>query len=141
MSGLNKYSDSTWEQFFEFLYPCGENLTQEEMQEDLRKAGIKTDKAMSKIQRALAAAQGKAELATARAQRIGVAERIKDVVGSVKENLRERLNAVIAGRAAAALPATFFKKLETAATDEDLESLLDDIHRLDSFTEEAGDKP
>jgi hypothetical protein len=139
MADLKQQPDEAWERFFEFLFPCErdceEKLPREEVQADLRRLGIDVGKAVSRVQQAVAAAKGKAELATARARRIEVMGQIGQVVVPSEMNLRTRLKDIISGKFAGTEQALYFRKLESAATEEDLQSLLEDIHRLDKLSE------
>jgi hypothetical protein len=137
MADLSKHTEPTWERFFEFIYPCEESLTREEVQEDLRRLGIDVRNVVNRVQRALAASKGKAELAAARSRRASVLARLQQVAGPAGECLRDRLRGIIAGKTQGSLQAAYFRKLEAAATDEDLQSLLDDIHRLEAMSEGA----
>lgn len=139
MTDLSKYKESVWERFFEFIYPYREDLTREEVQEELDRFGIKVGKAVARVQQAIAAAKGRTELADARSRRLGVVARIGQIVGQQAEGLRERLKQIIAGKTQGSIQAAYFKKLETAATEADLQSLFDDIHRLEALVEEAVD--
>jgi hypothetical protein len=51
--------------------------------------------------------------------------------------LREHLKGLIAGKFSGTVQAAYYRKLETAATDEDLQSLLEDIHQLEALSEES----
>lgn len=147
MADLKRHPDPAWERFFEFLFPCAvdseERLTREEVQADLRRLGVDVTKAASRVQQAVLAAKGKAELANARAKRLGVMRGFNQVVVPSESNLRTRLKDIISGKFAGTEQALYFRKLETAATDEDLQSLLEDIHRLDAISEveDGGDPP
>ena len=142
MADLKRHSDPVWERFFEFVFPCDEEMTRAEVQDDLKRLGISVNKAVSRLQQALEASKGRAELATARAKRLGIVARLGKVVAPAVQGLRERLKELIAGKMQGELQAAYFRKLETAATDEDLQSLFEDIHRLEALSEEPdGDNP
>ena len=53
--------------------------------------------------------------------------------------LRERLQSLIGQKLQGSVQAAYFRKLEHAATDDDLQSLLEDIHRLEALQEGAND--
>jgi hypothetical protein len=137
MADLKRHPDPVWERFFEFVFPCEEQLAREEVQQDLRRLGIDVGKAFSRVQQAVASARGKAELADARSRRLGVLTRIKEAVMPAVGELREHLKGLIAGKFSGTVQAAYYRKLETAATDEDLQSLLEDIHHLEALSEES----
>lgn len=147
MADPKRHSDLTWERFFEFLFrcerDCEEKLSREEVQADLRQLGIDVGKAVRRVQQAVAAAKGRAELANARAKRLGVVSQLNQVVVPSETNLRTRLKDIIAGKFEGTVQAAYFRKLESAATEEDLQSLFEDIHRLETLSEgeDGGDTP
>ncbi|MBA4192166.1 MAG: hypothetical protein C0467_29675 [Planctomycetaceae bacterium] len=135
MSDLKARPAPAWERFFEYLYPCDKEATRAEVREDLSRLGIDVRKAVDRVQKALAAAKGKAMLAEARTQRLSAVARLGQVVPSAPTGLRERLRGLIEGKFQGTERAAYFHKLEAAATDADLESLLTDIHRLEALSE------
>jgi hypothetical protein len=137
MSDLKARPDEAWERFFEYLFPCDKEATRIEVQEDLNRLGIDVRKAVDRVQKALAAAKGKAALADARAQRLSAVARLGQVAPPPAEGLRERLRAMIQDKFQGTERAAYFHKLETAATDDDLASLLADIHHLETLSEDT----
>jgi hypothetical protein len=94
---------------------------------------------LAKVRLALQATEARAGLEAARAERPKLMERIKQVVAPVAEGLREHLQTLIGQRLQGSVQAAYFRKLEHAATDEDLQSLLEDIYRLEALQEGEGD--
>lgn len=143
MADLKRHTDATWERFFDYVFPCEEKLSREEVQQDLRRLGIDVGKAVGRVQQAIAAAKGKAELADARARRLGVVSRLGSLAVPSEVDLRDRLKGIIEGKFQGTVQAAYFRKLESAATNEDLQSLLEDIHRLEALAEDTdgGDTP
>jgi len=135
MSDLKARPDAAWERFFEYLYPCNKEAKRAEVQEDLNRLGIDVRKAVDRVQKALAVAKGKAELADAHARRLSATARLGQVTPPATQGLRDRLQALIEGKFQGTERAAYFHKLEAAATDEDLQSLLEDIHRLETLSE------
>ncbi len=142
MADLKRYSDPVWDRFFDFVFPDAELATREEVQQELRRLGLDVKRAVAKVQLALKSVQARADLEAARAQRSRLMEKIKQVVAPVAGGLREHLQTLIEGRLRGSVQAAYFRKLEHAATDDDLQSLLEDIYRLDALQEGANyDKP
>jgi hypothetical protein len=133
MADLKRFPDPVWERFFDFVYGCEENLTRTEVQEDLKRLGIDVSKAVSRVQETLASARARAALADARARRPGIISQLREVAAPAAGALRDHLRGLIEGKFRGTAQAAYFRKLESAATDEDLESLLEDIHRLESL--------
>ncbi len=54
-------------------------------------------------------------------------------------SIRAKLRSMIADRLQGSMQAVYARKLEDAASDEDLKSLLEDIARLDALAEDGED--
>jgi hypothetical protein len=139
MTDLKKYPDPVWDRFFGFIYPDVEPATREEVQQELQRLGLDVRKAVSRVHLALQASQARAALETARAERPRFMDRIKHIVAPVSNGLREHLQTVIGQKLQGSVQAAYFRKLESAATDDDLHSLLEDIHRLEALDKGAED--
>ena len=139
MSDLKRFPDPVWDRFFEFVCPDEEPATRAEVQQELQRLGIDVRKAVARVQTALQSARAKADLEAARARRPGLIAKLKQVVAPMGESLREHLRTVIAEKCQGSLQAAYFRKLESAASDEDLLSLLEDVHRLESLPEGPDD--
>lgn len=140
MSDWKKRDAIVWERFFEFIMPpTSDDAPIADVEAELTRRGIDTKPAFAKVKRALAAVRARAELEAARAKRPGLVEQISSIVAppieSVRENVRKKIERLTAPQQAA-----YYRKLEGAASDDDLRSLLDDLRRLDAMTE-GGDAP
>ena len=133
MSEIDRYSDEVWDRFFDFLSEPVSALSQEEVREELTHYGLDITKAVSRVQRALATAKAKNQLAVAREKRASIVEKLTSVVAPKIEGLRERLDEMIAGKLKGSVQAAYFRKLEKAADEDDLRRLMDDIERLDAL--------
>lgn len=140
MSDLKRFSDPVWDRFFDFVFPCDESMTRAEVQEELRRLGIDVKGAVRKVQFALQSAQAKAELQAAKAHRSLLSEKLEHVVIPAVKGLRDNLREMINRRFRGTVQAAYFRKLETAASDADLQSLLEDIHKLDALSEDPDDE-
>jgi hypothetical protein len=139
MADLEKYPDAVWDRFFGFVFPDEEPATREEVQQELQRLGLDVKKAVARVQLALQAVQARADLEAARAQRHGLTERLKQVVAPVAGGLRAHLQTLIGQKLQGSVQAAYFRKLEHAATDDDLQSLLEDMYRLEALQEGADD--
>jgi len=139
MTDLKKYPDPIWDRFFGFVFPDDEPATRAEVQEQLQQLGLDVKKAVTRVQLALKATQARAELEAARAERPRLMAKIKGVVAPVAGELRGHLQTLIAGKFQGTVQAAYFRKLENAATDDDLQSLMEDIYRLETLEEGADD--
>lgn len=75
-------------------------------------------------------AHHQSRLAAARAVRISWTEKLQSVVAPVEKNLRENLRKWIASQVSGNEQLAYFHKLESAATDDDLASLVQDLEKL-----------
>ena len=138
MSDLSRFQDPVWDKFFDFVFAGDEALTRNQVQEELRHQGIDTARALSRVEQALRAAEARTSLELARNKRPGLVAKLSHVVAPVASGIRNSLRQVIAERFEGTAQAAYFRKLE-AATDEDLQSLLDDLYRLEAISEESDD--
>lgn len=134
MSGLERYSDDVWDRFFDHL--CEEEPTREEVEERLRASGIDIAPALKRVKLAIQASQARARLESARASRPGLLEKLRGVVSPHAEQLRGNLQDMISRNFEGTARLAYFRKLEEAASEEDLQSLLDDLHRLEKLSED-----
>ena len=139
MSGeLRQYGDDVWDRFFDFVCLCNETLTRQEVQAELQRKGIDVRPAIARVRDALEAKRARESLATAHERRSGVLEKISDVTAPVGQALRQSLQQIIS-RLSGTDQAAYFHKLEKAASDEDMQSLLEDLHRLDTLSKDTED--
>lgn len=64
MNELDRYADEVWDRFFDFVCEPVSALSQEEVRNELTRCGLDITNAVSRVQRALATAKAKNELAT-----------------------------------------------------------------------------
>jgi len=127
-----------WDKFFDFVFAGDEALTRNQVQEELRHQGIDTARALSRVQQALSAAEARTSLDLAKSKRPGIVAKLSQIVAPVADGIRNSLRQVIAARLEGTAQAAYFRKLE-AATEDDLQSLLDDLYRLEAMSEESDD--
>lgn len=135
MSEIDQYSDEVWDRFFDFVSEPVSALSQDEVREELIRYALDITKAVSRVQRAVATAKAKNQLAVARKRRASIVEKLTSVVAPKIEGLRERLDEMIAGKLKGSVQAAYFRKLEEAADEDDLRRLMDDIERLDALAD------
>src|SRR5207244_2088029 len=107
-----------------------------EVQAQLHTFGIDVAPALKRVQQAIHSSKARAALEKAKAARSSLVARIGQVVAPVTERIREKLHDLIARRITGSQQAAYFRKLEGAASKEDLESLLDDLSRLEALSED-----
>jgi len=131
MSNSNQHTDAVWDRFFDFVAEPVATLSRQEVQAQLSEHKIDVAPAVSRVQRAVATARASESLQAAAATRAGLVEKLASVVSPKIEGLKEELNEIINGRLSGSLQAAYFRKLNEAADEEDLQRLLEDIERLD----------
>lgn len=136
MSQLDRYKDKVWDRFFDFISQPIETMSREEVQDELRNRKIDVARAVSKVQQAVAASRARTALEEARAKRPGIVEKLTSVFAASSGELRERIRETISGRLQGTAQAAYFRKLEQAAGEKDLQRLMDDLQRLDALDEE-----
>jgi hypothetical protein len=135
MGDVSEFDDKVWDRFFDFLL-CDEEPSREEVQDHLRTFGIDVAPALKRVQQALQSSKARAALEAAKMARPSLVARIGQVISPVAERLRDKLHDVIARRFTGSEQAAYFRKLEGAASEEDLQSLLDDMERLETLSED-----
>ena len=109
------------------------------MQQELQRLGLDVRRAVAKVKLANQARQARADLEAARVERPRLMERLKQVITPVTSGLRQHLQTIIGQKLQGSIQAAYFRKLEHAATDDDLQSLLEDIHWLEDLDKGAND--
>lgn len=140
MKSISEYDDRVWSTFFDFVFPDDQQLTRKQVQAELRDSGIDMRPAITKLHGLLRktreAKAGKAALEAAATARPSVMEKFASFKVPEAPSIREKLRSMIANRLQGPLQAVYARKLEEAASDEDLRSLLEDIACLDAFAED-----
>lgn len=143
MKNLDRFDDRTWNKFFTFLFPNEESMTLHEVEAELQHLGIDNRPGLAKVQRGLkkmaAAREARAALETAKKRRPSLLTKLRNMTSEVGSLTKEELRRIIKERFSGTAQAAFFRKLDSAASEEDLRSLLDDMSKLDALTEESDD--
>lgn len=124
-----------------FIYPDESNMTDEEIQAELQRLKIDMRPAIAKLNMALNFCNEKqkaqAKYKTAREKRLSLLEKFKQIKIPNLPVQRNVLQEMIAQLLNAPLKATYSRKLEEAASEQDLQSLLEDILRLESLDRDS----
>ena len=130
MSDYRRFDDAVWDRFFEFLDATEEPTSMSEVDDELARRGLDVAPTVRRVLDSVHAAQARAALERARKKRPTVLKRLSSVVGPDAASLRDRLREIVNQQLEGTLQAAFFRKLEQAASDRDLRTLLEDIERL-----------
>lgn len=124
-----------------FIYPDESNMTDEEIQAELQRLKIDMRPAIEKLNMALnfrnEKQKAQAKYKTAREKRLSLLEKFKQIKIPNLPVQRNILQEMIAQLLNAPLKATYSRKLEEAASEQDLQSLLEDILRLESIDRDS----
>lgn len=143
MKSISEYDERVWSRFFDFVLPDEQELTREQVQTELRDSGVDMRPALRKLhgmlQRSREAEDGRTALESARKSRPSVVARLMGLEVPSGPEIRQKLQVMIKSRLTGPQQAVYARKLEDAASDDDLRSLLEDIARLDSLSEDGED--
>lgn len=130
MSDLRFQDLKVWDRLFDILYGCDESVTDAEVEIDLQQARIDMQPAFRRLHEMIERKKARQQFAKARETRQSMMDKIRDVVGpkvtDLRNGVREFIDRVFSGPEQVA----HYHKLEKAATEEDLQSLMDDLTRL-----------
>lgn len=143
MKNISDFDNRVWSRFFDFVFPDEENLTRDQIQAELRQQGIDLRGARTKLASVLKHAhesqEARATLEHAKQRRASLLAKLTGIQAPSGLTIRATLKRMITERLAGPQQAVYAHKLESAASDDDLKSLLEDISRLDAFAEDSED--
>ena len=138
---LEHFNTDLCEKLFDFIYPDEKNMTREEVQAELLRLKIDTRPVKAKLDLALNShhqtQKAKSALVAAREKRLSLLEKFKNVKMPDLPTLRNELQSLISQHLNTPLQAAYFRKLEKASTEQDLQSILEDILLLESFDKDT----
>ena len=139
MKNMNHFGDRAWNRFFDFVFPDERNLGRQGVQAELKRLGIDMGPSLAKLSRMLEQTResqdARAALESARKERPSLLARLSGIGALSGPEIRETLQRMIAERFTGTTQTAYARKLEGAASDEDLRSLLEDVSRLEAFSE------
>jgi hypothetical protein len=139
MSDLRPHNQQVWDRLIDLLYACDESVTDADVEAELKQAGIDISPAIRRLNEMMKQRVARQELARAGASHKLIVARLARVVGPTVADLRAGVQEFIARTFSGPEQVAHFHKLEKAASDEDLQSLMDDLTRLASLKQSEGD--
>jgi hypothetical protein len=140
MKTFDGFDECVWSRFFDFVFPDEETMTRAEVQAELRRLGVDLRPSLGKLRQALGhvhdSRDARAALESARKKRLSLLVKLTGIEAPPSATIRETLKRMIHKRLGGPMQAVYARKLEKAASDEDLRSLLEDISRLQTFAED-----
>lgn len=139
MNDQLRHDYRVWDRLFLLLYPCDESVTDDEVRADLKRLGIDMKPAFQRLHSMIETQRARARFAAAKDKRASLSQKIRDVVAPAVEDLRAGVKDLIGKIKGDEAQLAYFHKLEGAATEEDLQSLFDDLEKLDAIQEFGND--
>ncbi len=143
MKNIEDYDDIMWENLFEFVFPDEKNLSRKEVQSELLKLDIDIRPAWDKIQMALEyskeAERARKDLEFAKRKRTTTLAKFKNIQVPSIQSIRGQIIKLIQVRLTDPQKLVYCRKLESAASDNDLKALLEDLLRLDELSKDSDD--
>lgn len=141
--GFEDFNNDLCDKLFDFIYPDESSLSDKEVDAELQRLGIDIRPAWDKIQMALhhrkETESARTKLKSATKKRLSILTKLNNVQFPSIPCNREEIIKFIQKRFTQPDQAIYCRKLETAASDEDLKSLLEDILRLDELSKDSDD--
>lgn len=131
--------DPAWERLLEFALVDDEALTDEEVRELLAEANIDTGPAVKHVLESVRRSRARAALANAGKRRTTLLARFNDLLRDGVDTATQGITQFIRERIPVATQAAYFRKLEQAATEDDLRALARDLALLELMDDEAED--
>jgi len=143
MTKLDQLDVRVWNSFFDFIFCGTETMTRKEVEAELRQLGIDVGPAIQKVQQALKRAReaqdARAALEKAKARRPSLLGKLTSIRVPLGSDIRKVLKTMISQQFSGPQQEVYARKLEGAASDADLRSLLEDIARLDALSRDQED--
>lgn len=141
---LKHFDTNLCKRLFDFIYPDEGEMTRGEVQAELQRLNIDMRPAIEKLDMALnfcgQKQKAQAELKIAREKRPALLDKFKQIKLPNFLNLRDEIQKRIAQHLSDPQQATYFRKLEEAASEQDLKTLLEDILFLESLNKDSKDE-
>ena len=137
----DKFQDGcqVWDNLILLLYPIDETITDEEVDEELIRFGIDIEPAIARLHTMMEGYHARARLGKAKVIRETIGKRVNNIVAPHIENLRDGVKELIGKTVIGEEQLVYFHKLEGAASEDDLQSLMDDLEKLAMIREFGND--
>ena len=135
MSNPQHFNGPVWDRLLDLIYACDDTVTDAEVDDNLKRFGIDMQSANLRLHRMMAEHRARASLAAAKEARPSIVDRIRNVVAPRIDELRTGVKELIGRALNPSERLAYFHKLESVASEQDLESLLDDLEKLAAIRE------
>ena len=130
MSDLKRFGNDVWDRLLDLLFDCDEQGSNAEVKARLQAAGIDMRPAYRRMHHMIAEKKAREQLAAAAATRQSMMQKLCGIVAPPVEDLRTGIRNLIDRVFTGSAQVAHYQKLEKAASDEDLRSLLEDLTKL-----------
>jgi hypothetical protein len=139
MTNSNRPRDAReWDCLVDMLAEQSTELTQQEIRAELQRRGIDVTRTVLAIREAIARKHARLTLSSAPALRVSLLQRLQNRLAHSAELGRAELKRMITERLTGPVQKAYFNRLDSAASDDDLCSLLSDLAALDEMTKDSG---
>jgi len=135
MNDKNPYSPETWQLFLDLVEPDLDSLTQEEVRQELRASGIDCASVLDRVKSSIQKHADRAALTQASQKRErllrpapGPLDAVRKTRDALLDEIRKLIDPVLAQ--------VYMNKMEKAASDNDLSSLLEDLQEAKKLNED-----
>lgn len=135
MSEPKRYSTQVWDRLFEMIYACDESLSDAEIDADLQRERIDVRPAIRHVQQLIEHSKARERLAKAPGARLSLMDKLTGIVAPQVENLRDGIRQFI-DRFPAQAQVAHYQRLEKASSEEELQTLMDDLTKLAAMREQ-----
>lgn len=139
MSDLQPSDNLVWDRLFELLFECDETLSDEQVEDELKHAGIDSHRGLREFQAIIEQHRARTQFAQAGDLRASMIEKLRGVVTPAVTDLRGGIRGLIERAFSGEAQVAHFQKLERAHTDADLQTLYEDLTRLAALQEAKDD--
>ena len=139
----NDFDSDSFRRLFDFVYPDEEHMLPDDVEKELNRLHIDIGPIMSRLEIKLSSLRQRQEaqqkLKSANQERLAMLAKLKGLKSTILPNSRNELKELINRLFGQAGAHVYARRLEEAASDDDLRSLIEDIQRLDALGLEQSD--
>lgn len=136
MSNIQRYKVEVWDRLFDFLSVDDEAITDAEIDADLDATRIDIRRGLQQFQAIIEQHKARIRYAQAGETREKTITKLKNVITPKSENLRTAVKELIGRVFTGPELIAHYHKLDKMASDEDMQSLMDDLNKLAAMREQ-----
>ena len=141
MTACDRRDDAAWDAFFDFIAEEAVEMNEDDIRAELRSHRINVEPAVDRIKHAVQAAQARQAMDKAPAQRTRLLRRLRELTVQPLEDARRDLRGFLQTLGTEKVHQLYYNRLDSAASDDDIQSLVEDLAALELFEDEPADGP